>query len=133
MVTCDEPTEKCYFRHCIKCPSIDLFVNLLSTAFSEREIDQISFKQWIKQKQMTLETLVKDSNDFISYLSERIIDLLPHAYIAQEQSKFSRDLKENLKDGEFHATVGYAENFAFVVQHAAPGFHWNNIHATVYG
>ena len=35
-------------------------------------------------------------------------------------------------EGEFEVIVDFAENYAFAVQNAISGFHWNNDQATVY-
>ena len=92
----------------------------------------MTFKQWVSNPRTTLETLVKTSEAFISYFYEKLCDLLPHAYISMQQSAYSREIKDNLQDGEFQVIVDFAENYAFTVQDAVPGFHWNNDQATVY-
>ena len=43
-----------------------------------------------------------------------------------------RSAKNNLKTGNFVITLDFSENFAFVVQEAVQGFHWNNNQATVH-
>ena len=42
-----------------------------------------------------------------------------------------RSAKDNLKTGNFVVTLDFSENFAFVVQEAVQGFHWNNNQAKV--
>ena len=79
-----------------------------------------------------METLVKSSEEFVPYFSQKVCELLPHAFIAMKQSSFSREVKENLSTGEYQVIVDFAENYAFTVQDAIPGFHWNNNQATVY-
>lgn len=108
------------------------FEEFLTDIFSKNDLDELTFKQWISNPKTTLETMIKPADEFVSYLSSKIYDLLPHAYIAQQQSKFSRELKDRLGNGEFQVIIDYAENYAFQVQEAVPGFHWNNDQATVY-
>ena len=48
------------------------------------------------------------------------------------QSLYLRDVKSSLQDGEIVVICDFAQNYAFVVQNSAPGFHWNNNQATVY-
>ena len=43
-----------------------------------------------------------------------------------------RSAKDNLITGNFVVTLDFSENFAFVVQEAVQGFHWNNNQATVH-
>ncbi|KMQ88333.1 hypothetical protein RF55_12203 [Lasius niger] len=57
---------------------------------------------------------------------------LLHAFISKKQEDFMKNVKMSLKEGEFLVICDFAENYAFVVQDAAPGFHWNNSQATVY-
>lgn len=58
--------------------------------------------------------------------------LLPHDFVAKEQSNDYKNLKNNLKDGQFIVSLDFAKNYAFVVQNAPQGFHWNNDQATVF-
>ena len=75
---------------------------------------------------------MKSVHDFVPYFCGKILELLPHSFIAYEQSKYSRELKNNLKEGEFQVQVDFAENYQFIVQNAIPGYHWNNDQATIY-
>lgn len=100
--------------------------------FEKHSIDVATYKQWITSPKTTLETLMKPASEFIDYLCAKIWELLPHAYVAQQQSQISRELKDQLLHGEFQVIVDYAENYAFQVQEAIPGYHWNNDQATVY-
>ena len=59
-------------------------------------------------------------------------ELLHHSFIAYEQAEYSRQLKNDLKEGEFQIILDFAENYAFTVQNAIPGFYWNNDQATIY-
>lgn len=65
-------------------------------------------------------------------LCANIEDLLPHDFIAIEQANFIRSVKESLQNNEFLAICDFAENYAFIIQNAAPGFHWNNNQATIF-
>lgn len=58
--------------------------------------------------------------------------LLKHDYIAKIQSWFFSNMNSNLKSGEFAVVFDFAENYAFVVQEAVQGFHWNNDQATIF-
>ena len=41
-------------------------------------------------------------------------------------------MKENLKFGESVIVLDFAENYSFLVQDAAQGFHWNNSQETIH-
>ena len=100
--------------------------------FEENNVSNVTFRQWILNPEITLETLLKSRDEFIPYLSKKICDLLPHAFIAMQQSSFSKQIKENLKVGEFQVLVNFAENYAFTVRDAEPGIQSNSHQATMY-
>ncbi|XP_044575208.1 uncharacterized protein LOC123259016 [Cotesia glomerata] len=80
----------------------------------------------------SLETFIQPTEEFIENLCSELKVLLPHSFIAKEQAKFLKTLKETLKPNEYVIICDFAENYAFVVQNAASGFHWNNDQATVF-
>lgn len=98
----------------------------------DRDAEQITFKQWVSEPQCTLETITKNIVDFIEYFCDQIQNLLKHDFICKQQSAYVKNKKETLKDGEFLCLMDFAENYAFVVQNAAQGFHWNNNQATIF-
>ena len=65
-------------------------------------------------------------SDFIETFCIKLFELKPHSFIAKEQNAYLNSLKENLKEDEAIAILDFAENFSFVVQDEAEGFHWNN-------
>ena len=56
----------------------------------------------------------------------------PHSFIATQQASFYTAHKATLKRGEFLVTADFSENYSFVLQVAAQGFHWNNSQATLH-
>ena len=57
---------------------------------------------------------------------------MSHSFIATQQSGFFSECKSNLKPGEIVVSADFSENYAFVLQDAAQGFHWNNAQATIH-
>jgi hypothetical protein len=45
---------------------------------------------------------------------------------------FLKELKCNLQSSEFVVLSNFAENYSFVLQDEAHGFHWNNAQATIH-
>jgi hypothetical protein len=95
-------------------------------------IDSIVYKQWVSVDRSTLETMSMPVDTFIDMFSEKLELLLPHSFIATEQSSFYNDCKASLKQGEVVITADFSENYCFVLQDAAQGYHWNNSQATVH-
>ncbi|XP_044583003.1 uncharacterized protein LOC123264021 isoform X1 [Cotesia glomerata] len=132
MIICETPTEKCYLGGCNKCPGVDELSNILLTCFENQEIENVTYKRWVSKPRCSLETFIQPTEEFIENLCSELKVLLPHSFIAKEQAKFLKTLKETLKPNEYVIICDFAENYAFVVQNAASGFHWNNDQATVF-
>lgn len=129
---CEEPNAECYLKNCTKCPGVQKLREYLDKILSPYEEFLLSFKQWVNDPQCTLETFTKTSTDFVDFFCDQIDELIIHDYICKEQSAWLRLKKENLKEGEFIIIKDFAQNYGFVVQDAAQGFHWNNNQATIY-
>lgn len=131
-IVCPDSTEDCHLGKCSNCPGIEFLNSLLDKLFSDNEVNEITYKQWISKPQTSLETFVEESYEFIEDFCGKVKVLLPHAFISKNQGNFMKSLKKSLQEGEFLVICNFAENYAFVIQDAAPGFHWNNSQATVY-
>ena len=57
---------------------------------------------------------------------------MKHHYVVKKQAEIFKQLKENLQFGECVTVLDFAENYSFLVQDAAQGFHWNNLQATIH-
>lgn len=69
---------------------------------------------------------------FIDYFCDQLNDQLTHDLMCKQQSSYIKGKKKTLKEGEFLCVMNFAENYAFVLQNAAQGFHWNNNQATIF-
>ena len=58
--------------------------------------------------------------------------LTAHSYIAKCQSKYLKNLKENLNDSEYIVLGDFAENYKFIVQDEIQGYHWNKDQCTLH-
>lgn len=80
----------------------------------------------------SLESIVRKAEIFASEFTEQLYKLIPHQFIATNQSKFFHDLQFNLKRNEMIAICDFAENYSFVVQDAIQSFHWSNDQCTIH-
>lgn len=122
-------------RTCQTCPKIKDFENYLKKVFknyTNDDEDTIEFKQWISTDRCNLETLTKPIPDFIEYFALKVEKLVTHSFIARQQSVFFKECKENLKEGELFVSLDFSENYTFVIQNEAQGYHWNNKSATIH-
>ena len=60
----------------------------------------------------------------IESLCEKLEALLPHSFIAKQQSHFQAKLKSDLQLGEFLVIGDFSENYLFILQDASQGYHW---------
>jgi len=65
-------------------------------------------------------------------LCEQLEALIPHSFLATQQPSFLPELKFGLHPGESLVVSHFSENYSFVLQDAAQGFHWNNSQATIH-
>ena len=72
------------------------------------------------------------SDEFVESFGEKLGILLSHSFIATQQSMFYDQCKSSLKPGEIVVSADFSENYAFILQDAAQGFHWNNSQATIH-
>ena len=129
---CNPPQPDCYLDKCDYCPGVTELKECLLTALDMNMIDNIMFKQWTAVDRSRLETFSMPSDEFVELFCDKLKLLSPHSFIASQQSTFYKDCMSALQPGELLVTVDFSENYAFVVQDAVQGFHWNNSQATIH-
>ena len=129
---CNPPLPICYLGECEYCPGIKKLRETFVTLLDENLIDSITYKQWTAVDRSTLETMTKSSDEFVDSLCEKLKALQSHSFIATQQGKFYEDCKASLEPREVVISADFSENYAFVVQDFAQGFHWNNSQCTIH-
>lgn len=131
---CNTEREACMMLTCTDCPreeGVQGFLELLDSV--QVASDEITYKQWITADRCTMIDVVEPLSEYIQSLSKKITKLVRHHYIAQKQAQYFKDLKEKLPLETEVVIVGdFAENYSFIVQDAAQGFHWENSQCTVH-
>jgi hypothetical protein len=117
---------------CDACPGVVKFKEELIVLLDQNDMDQIVYKQWISTDRSTLETFCVPAEEFVEIFCEKLELLRPHSFIASEQAAFYTRWKSSLQPGEILVTVDFSENYSFILQDAAQGFHWNNSQATLH-
>ena len=131
-ILCNPPSPGCYLGSCGACPGIDMLRDDLFSLLDENLIDNVMFKQWVSVDRSTLETYSMSTDEFVDKFCEKLELLRPHYFIASQQAEFYKDCKLHILPGEMLVTVDFSENYSFVLQDAAQGFHWNNSQATIH-
>ncbi|KAF2901339.1 hypothetical protein ILUMI_04845 [Ignelater luminosus] len=124
---CPNPTPICHLmtqkapsnERCSNCPGLTEIREHLKTIFDENQITSVQFSTWIGTDRFTVSTQVLPSDDFVDSLCTALDILKPHAYIADQQAKYFKSLKDNIVEGDVIVQCDFAENYSFVVQDAA--------------
>ena len=131
-IMCNPPHPRCYLGECDACPEIETLKEELLTYFDEIDVEQIIYKQWVSTDRSTLETFCSPVEEFVDTFCMKLELLRPHSFIATQQASFYPSCKGALRKGEFMVTLDFSENYSFIMQDAAQGFHWNNSQATLH-
>ena len=131
---CDIDRFECMLHHCDSCPDESVVREFLKQQWLKKKTieDSIKYKQWVSTDRSNLEEHEDEWEDFINKLSAMIFDLTEHHFIAKRQSSFFKEKKFSLKGNEAVIVLDFAENYSFVVQDCAQGYHWNNAQATIH-
>ena len=131
---CQPPLEPCYFNRCENpsCGNSDALRDLIWSFVDDRNIDEITYKQWSQQERCRLETVISDADAFIDNFIDAIPEVRKHDYITEKQANFFKYTRDNLYDGEVLVVADFSENFSFVYQDSVQGVHYNNTQATVH-
>lgn len=121
-------------HRCESCPGKEALNRYLLELLSDEydEDDNINFQQWVSTDRTTLVTQQLSMADFIELLTNKLDNLTVHHYIAKHQSGYLTELKEKIPETECIVILDFAENYSFIVQDAAQGFHWDNSQVTLH-
>lgn len=111
---------------------MDEFALYMGEILYKNSVDDFIYKQWLSTDRTTLQTISQSTEEFIDTFHAGLQTLKKHDFIAKEQSNFCSDRKGSLKAGDILAIANFAENYSFILQDAAQGFHWNNNQATLH-
>lgn len=133
-ILCSVPirTTDCFLRTCKKCISTEDIDRELTSVLEASDKEHAVFQQWLTTDRCNLETIIKPVDEFVPYFVEKIDRLITHDFIYKKQSSFLRNKKDSLKQGEILAICDFSENYSFIIQNAAQGYHWNNAQATIH-
>ena len=134
LCACDVDKFDCTMGHCDNCLDLSVLKSFLRKELLKiiNPDETIRFSQWVSTDRSQLVEEESEFDDFIENLVGKFGKLTKHHYVAKKQAEFLKQMKENLKFGESVIVSDFAENYSFLVQDAAQGFHWNNLQATIH-
>lgn len=103
-------------------------------ALEVNSIENVTYKQWMQVDKSVLETITNTTQEFVDDFFESLPKQLRHSFIVTQQSSYFRHLKKKiyLKMDVGIVHCDFAENYAFILQDAMQGFHWNNSQAKIH-
>ena len=93
---------------------------------------QVTFQQWVTTDRSDLINQTLHIEDFINFLCENLDAITTHSYIAQHQSQYLKNLKEDLQPNEVIVLEDFTENYNFLMQDEVQGYHWNSQQCTLH-
>ena len=133
-LVCSADNKNCMLHSCDRCPgpaNVSQYLLDVCNA-NDDSIEVVTYKQWETTDRTTLHTHVKPLPEYIEILVQKLEKLASHHFIARNQADYLRSLKSRLTDQEAIILLDFAENYSFVVQDAAQGFHWDNSQCTLH-
>ena len=95
-VICNPAMPSCFLGECKLCPGFGNLQQLLHRLLDDNMIDNVTIKQWVSVDRSTLVALSKPADEFVEYMCEKLQLLLPHSFIATQQSLFFSERKSKL-------------------------------------
>lgn len=80
----------------------------------------------------TLEKITSPVNEFIDRFCAQLHELIPHSFIAKQQSNFFETAKNNSKPGEFVVVCDFSENYTFITQDAVQSAYYSSTQCTLH-
>ena len=127
MIVCNRDARVCMVHRCEKCPGIGAVEQYLKNQIqqidggaSEDLVDmdndfEIDFKQWMATDCTELISQKLPVDEFINLLCEKLDKITAHSFMAQVQSQYLKQLKDNLKPNEAVELLDFVENYQFQV------------------
>jgi hypothetical protein len=133
MTVCALDVEQCMMGRCKDCPGKENLITFLSSLEECQILEEIEYKQWVSTDKTTLNIFKEQTTDFVENLADKITSLSRHHYTAKAQNAYFKHMKVTVKIERECILLGdFAENYSFIVQDAAQGFHWENSQATLH-
>ena len=117
---CNPPSLRCIYGDCKKCPGVEPFCKELQAI---NAVKSVEVRPWTHTDQVTLETKLMSTNDFVDAFIPLVLKLSTHDFTAKMQASFIIETKAQLKDGEYLIIADLSENFSFVVLDVVQSFH----------
>lgn len=129
---CQEATTKCKLLECKNCPPQDNLQEFILQLFEEKNISQVTYKNWVSTDRTNLIFITEKVEDFAMKYTDKLNDLIKHDFVAKTQAEKFEAQKKNLKPGEVIVHWDFAENFTHSLQDSVSSEYFNATQTTVH-
>ena len=129
-MSCNPGQPDCFLGECKYCPRTEYIKQKLIGELEEKGVETVTYKRWTSTDRCDSITVESDLDEYCDILCIKLKVSGPHDFIGKQQSQFLRSLKEQLVEGHVILPSDFSENYAFVIQDAAHGYHRTNSQAT---
>ena len=120
---CSVSSSLCMLHTCKRCPGSTHLESFLHCEINE-DVEEVIYKQWVTSNQQAkLIEHIALIEEYIVDLTEKVAKLAPHHFICKHQSTYLHELKENIPPNEYIILMDFTENYSFMVQDTAQGYH----------
>lgn len=135
-LVCSVENKDCMLRHCPNCPSSANLRQFIKDKFEDWDPDEeVTYSSWVSTDRTQQVQSTVTLEEYLDVLIERLEKLIPHSFITKAQARYLKELKSNMNADEAVVLVDFSENYSFVIQNEAQGYHWTNsscsLHAVV--
>lgn len=128
LLTCKSGNIDCMMRLCSVCSNKEQFKKtLIDEVFVNIDLKdcetEISYRQWTKEGDRA--QLVPQTGTAEEILEKSIFlinELIPHHFVSKEQSRYLKELKNNLDNDNVIVMMDFSQNYSFVTQDEVQGF-----------
>lgn len=128
-IVCDFNSEHCMLHDCNKCANLSEVETIVETNI-DADKEFFTYKQWSTDSTL-IETTV-DRADFISNVSNALLEIKDHYFINKKQKEYLQESKQKLKKNECIIICDFAENYSFLIQDSIQSYYFKTPQATVH-
>lgn len=126
-LVCSKDNRDCMLRHCPECPSSVNLKSFIMEKFEEWDPNnEVTYSSWISTDRTQQVQFTVTLEEYLEILVTSLEKLIPHSYVTKSQAKYLKYIKSKLNESEAIILIDFSENYSFVLQNEAQGYHWTS-------
>ena len=124
-IVCDINAYDCMMKKCVRCPGIASLRLQIVQLIGDRTT--VRYKSWVSTDRTMLENKECNVSVFIDTFLQKIDGLTIHHFVAKQQSKFCREMKQNLLPEDCLIQGDFSQNYSMFVQDSTQSSFFNPV------